>query len=251
MHFYDKQNNTCEKIFKNEKDVFYQAYYKVTVEQEKLDQSEMKCQIHCVLKDHMKIKNGICSYFERILSGVNCCYLPDLHYQNEVKNLTHHEYLIWVIFLVTVFHNPTMYVEAMSSSFEEIFEAKSLVLEPISRKAIDLIPDFKVSKLFYDFPIFENIYSDYLFNYDNDVDKCSADYKTLKIVANFFCPRIKLHSNEVQLSTSYLTKLNTKIDIDINSVVQIENDFLVCLDDSVVINSGSREQNSQTQQNDI
>ena len=128
--------------------MFNQAYYKVSVEQEKLDQSEMKCPIHCLLKDHMRIKNGICSYFERILSGVNCCYLPDIHYQSKFKNLTHHEYLIGVNFLVTVLHNPTMYVEAMSSSFEEIFEAKSLVLEQISRKAIDLIADFKVFNFF-------------------------------------------------------------------------------------------------------
>ncbi|CAC5382103.1 unnamed protein product [Mytilus coruscus] len=245
MHYYNKQNNKCERIYRNNKNVFYQVYYKITVEQEKVDQIKLKCSIECMLYDYFRVEDGICSYFKRILSDVQCCYLSDWYHPQEIKNVTHHEYMIGVNFLVTVFHDQTMYVEAMSSSFVEIFEDKSIALEPISRKELDLVPDFTK------FDYFDNgLYYDTDY-YNTHDDQCFADYKTITIVSNFFCPRIKLNSNEVQLSNSYLTILNTKKDYEINGVLQIENDFLVCLDDNTTYNSGSGKTKSQTQKTKI
>ncbi|CAC5365572.1 unnamed protein product [Mytilus coruscus] len=261
-HYYNKQNNKCERIYRNVRDVFYQVYYKITVQQEKVDQitveqekvdqiiveqEKVECSIGCMIDDYLRVEDGICSYFERVLSGSQCCYLSNWYHPKDIKNSTHHEYIIVVNFLVTNLHNQTMYVESMSSSFVEIFENKSQ-LEPISRKALDIVPDLTEFDYFNN-GLYDASYYDYPF-YTRD-DHCYADYKTINVVANYFCPRIKLLTKEVQLNTSYLTIMNKNIVFEINSVIQMEDGFLICLDDRMIAKRGSGESKSQTQRNDI
>ncbi|XP_063412610.1 uncharacterized protein LOC134695316 [Mytilus trossulus] len=241
MYYYNKQNNKCEGIFRRISDMFYQVYYKVTVQVATVISS---CSINCVLNDYYAVDMSITLYVDDIMVGADCIYLSEFHFPNEIKNFTHHVYLIGVNFLATSIHDQTLYVEALSSSFQDTFHDDSLVFEPISRKTLDLIPDFTEYDYYYD------DYDDYG-NYEETIDRCFVDHKTINIVTNYFCPRIKLQFKEVQLSTNYLTMSNKNLNFELNSVIQIGNDFLVCLDDRILSNNGSRVTEPQTQKNEI
>ncbi|CAC5365573.1 unnamed protein product [Mytilus coruscus] len=241
MHYYNKQHNKCEGIFRYISDVFYQVYYKVTIQVDNVIPGG--CSMNCVLYDYYTVDMAISLYVDDNIGSADCCHLSEFHYPNEIKNLTHHVYIIGVNILATDIHNQTMYIEALSSSIQVTFDDNSLVFEPISQKTLELIPDFTELDHYYD------DYDDY--RYDDAIDRCFAYHKTIKVVSHFFCPRIKLQFNEVQLSTSYLTMSNKKIAFELNSVIQIENDFLVCLDDRIISNNRSGESKSQNQKNDI
>ncbi|CAC5413944.1 unnamed protein product [Mytilus coruscus] len=73
-------------------------------------------------------------------------------------------------------------------------------------------------------------YYEYQFYDEFDDSTCDSTHTAIKVVSNFFCPRIKLNFNEVELSTNHLTVLNKNIRYDINSVIQTEYYFLVCAD---------------------
>ncbi|CAC5365567.1 unnamed protein product [Mytilus coruscus] len=58
-HYYNKQNNKCERIYRNIKNVFYQVYYEITLEQEKVDQIKIECSIDCMLDDYFIVEDGM------------------------------------------------------------------------------------------------------------------------------------------------------------------------------------------------
>lgn len=240
MHYFNKKKQQCEEIFQKIRKRTYVAYYKVTIIDEKLDEDD--CSMSCVSDDSYTVEYGICSYIEITLtnSGIDCCYLLEYHYPKDIKNVTHREYIVGISLLAFSSHNQRTYVEVLSSPFEvnrqkdvinrgPVNIGYILLVQPISHKALDLASDF----VEWDFTnYYDSYYDRYDYQYYNEesIMACASTHPAIQVVSNFFCPRIKLKFNEVELSTNHLIVLNNNIQYDINTVLQNEEYFLVCVD---------------------
>ncbi|CAC5365571.1 unnamed protein product [Mytilus coruscus] len=196
------------------------------------------CSMSCVSDDSRTVESGICSYIQRTLSGIDCCYLLEWHYPKDIRNVTHREYIVGITLLAITSHIQRTYIEALSSPFEvnnqkEVVNNVSAILritlfvQPISHKALDLASDFIEWDLITDY---YDSYYEYRFYNEYDDTMCVSTHPVIQVVSNFFCPRIKLKFNEVELSTNHLTVLSNNIQYDINTVLQNEEYFLVCAD---------------------
>ncbi|XP_063447328.1 uncharacterized protein LOC134726859 [Mytilus trossulus] len=237
MHYFNKKNQQCEEIFRKIKKRKYEAYYKVTIIDKNLDEDD--CSTSCVSDDSYTVEYDICSYIEKTLSGIDCCYLLEYHYPKDIKSVTHRrEYIVGISLLAITSHNQRTYVEVLSSPFEvnrqeDVINLNSgpadlryiLLVQPISHKALDLASNF----VEWDLTDYYDSYYDYQYYNEEDNMACASTYPAIQVVSNFFCPRIKLKFYEVELSTNHLIVLNNKIQYDINTVLQNEKYFLVCV----------------------